>query len=81
MTVLLAALFSLLAKFLLKREPITEEFLPDTQSIPPCPRCGSHHTIKNASAHNGKPKCQCNDCGRQFVINQLSSQFFGRPNN
>ena len=69
MTVLLTVLFSLLAKFLLKREPTTEEFPPDTQSIPPCPRCGSYHTIKNGSVHNGKPKRQCNDCGRQFVLN------------
>jgi len=70
MTVLLTVVFSLLAKFLLKREPITEEFPPDTQSTPPCPRCGSYHTIKNGSAHNGKPKRQCNNCGSQFVINR-----------
>nr|CAO88697.1 unnamed protein product [Microcystis aeruginosa PCC 7806] len=35
----------------------------------PCPNCGSHHTIKNGSIHNGKPKRQCKECGRQFVIN------------
>jgi len=42
-----------------------------SQSIdsPPCPRCGSHHTIKNGSTHNAKPKRQCKDCGRQFVVN------------
>ena len=34
-----------------------------------CPKCGSYHTIKNGSTHNGKPKRQCKDCGRQFVIN------------
>lgn len=33
-----------------------------------CPRCGSPHTIKNGSVHNGKPKRQCKDCGRQFVV-------------
>ncbi|MEB3121614.1 MAG: IS1 family transposase, partial [Snowella sp.] len=33
-----------------------------------CPRCGSTHTIKNGSTHNGKPKNECKDCGRQFVI-------------
>lgn len=33
-----------------------------------CPSCGCHNTIKNGSIHNGKPKCQCKDCGRQFVI-------------
>jgi transposase-like protein len=34
-----------------------------------CPNCGSHHRIKNGSIHNGKPKRQCKECGRQFVIN------------
>ncbi|ARI82005.1 hypothetical protein BH695_2726 [Microcystis aeruginosa PCC 7806SL] len=34
-----------------------------------CPKCGSYHTIKNGSTHNGKPKRQCKECGRQFVIN------------
>jgi insertion element IS1 protein InsB len=69
MAVLLKTVFFLLAKFLFNHEPITEQFPPDTQSSPPCPRCGSHHTIMNGTIHNGKPKRQCNDCGRQFVIN------------
>lgn len=34
-----------------------------------CPTCGSEHLIKNGSVHNGKPKHQCKNCGRQFVIN------------
>ncbi len=34
-----------------------------------CPRCGSDNCVKNGSIHNGKPKFQCNDCGRQFVDN------------
>ncbi|REJ51618.1 MAG: IS1 family transposase [Microcystis aeruginosa DA14] len=34
-----------------------------------CPKCGSYHTIKNGSTHNGKPKRQCKECGRHFVIN------------
>ena len=34
-----------------------------------CPKCGSYHTIKNGSTHHGKPKRQCKECGRQFVIN------------
>ncbi len=34
-----------------------------------CPKCGSYHTIKNGSTHNGKPKRQCKDCGQPFVIN------------
>jgi transposase-like protein len=46
---------------------------PTSHSInldyPPCPKCGSYHSIKNGSTHNGKPKRQCKSCGRQFVIN------------
>ena len=38
-------------------------------SIFSCPKCGSCHTIKNGSTHNGKPKRQCKDCGQPFVIN------------
>jgi transposase-like protein len=69
MTVLLATIFSLLTKYLLKNEPTTEQSRTDTHAKLPCPRCGSHHTIKNGSTHNGKPKRQCKDCGRQFVVN------------
>ena len=69
MTALIAIVFSLLAKFLLKNEPTTEQCHPNTQSKPHCPSCGSHHTIKNGFTHNGKPKRQCKDCGRQFVVN------------
>lgn len=32
-----------------------------------CPKCSSNNCVKNGSVHNGKPKNQCNDCGRQFV--------------
>ena len=38
-----------------------------------CPSCDSDNVIKNGSIHNG-PKCQCNDCGRQFVINPQPNQ-------
>jgi IS1 family transposase/transposase-like protein len=34
-----------------------------------CPTCGSNNLIKNGSVHNGKPKHQCKNCGRQFVAN------------
>jgi DNA-directed RNA polymerase subunit RPC12/RpoP len=34
-----------------------------------CPRCGSTEIVKNGSVANGKPKCKCQDCGRQFVEN------------
>ncbi len=40
-----------------------------TKNLFRCPKCGSCHTIKNGSTHNGKPKRQGKDCGRQFVIN------------
>ena len=51
------------------QEQNSEQCTDDTDSKPPCPRCGSYHTIKNGSTHNGKPKRQCKDCGRQFVLN------------
>ena len=35
----------------------------------PCPHCGSIHTVKNGSIHNGKPKRHCKGCKRQFVVN------------
>ncbi len=38
-------------------------------SRPTCPRCHSHHTVKNGRIHNKKPKFQCQDCQRQFVEN------------
>jgi insertion element IS1 protein InsB len=34
-----------------------------------CPRCGSHHVIKNGHIHNGKAKFACKECRRQFVEN------------
>lgn len=34
-----------------------------------CPECDSQNIIKNGSIHNGKPKCLCKACGRQFVEN------------
>ncbi len=33
-----------------------------------CPDCGSNNCVRNGSIHNGKPKCECDDCGRQFVL-------------
>ncbi len=66
MTFLINIFFWLLSG-LLKYQSSTEQSTPFT-SIP-CPNCGSHPTIKNGSIHNGKPKRQCKECGRQFVIN------------
>jgi transposase-like protein len=76
MAALFTTVFFLLAKFLVNREPITEQFPLYTQSNLPCPRCGSHHTIMNGTIHNGKPKCQCNNCGHQFLINPTKQSVF-----
>ena len=54
---------------LLSHQLNAEKISHPTPAPPPCPSCGSHQTIKNGSTHNGKPKRQCKDCGRQFVIN------------
>lgn len=40
-----------------------------SESRPTCPRCHSHHTVKNGRIHHKKPKFQCQDCQRQFVGN------------
>lgn len=34
-----------------------------------CPRCGSHHIVKNGSIHNKKRKYKCQECNRQFIEN------------
>ena len=66
-------LFFAFSLFLANSLPLIEQNhsqSTDDQSVDslPCPRCGSHHTIKNGSTHNAKPKRQCKDCGRQFVL-------------
>ena len=33
-----------------------------------CPKCGSTEYIKNGSIR-GKPKRECKECGRQYVVN------------
>ena len=69
METILATIFFLMNQCQQNQERNSEQCTDDTDSKPPCPRCGSYHTIKNGSTHNGKPKCQCKDCGRQFVLN------------
>jgi IS1 family transposase/transposase-like protein len=54
---------------LLKYQSSTKYNYHPSSPVFPCPSCGSHHTIKNGSIHNGKPKRRCKECGRQFVIN------------
>ena len=69
MVTFLTNIFFWLVECLLSHQLNAEKISHPTPAPPPCPSCGSHHTIKNGSTHNGKPKRQCKDCGRQFVIN------------
>jgi insertion element IS1 protein InsB len=67
-----------LVNFLLKREH-QSEILPlstyqnETPPQPICPKCGSSHTVKNGSIHNGKKKYKCKDCGYQFIENPTNT--------
>ena len=47
----------------------TQLINPELEKNIPCPRGGSMHTVKQGSLHDGKPKRQCKDCNRQFVVN------------
>lgn len=69
MTPIFAIFFFLLTQLTVEQALLDTYYPLETNLEPACPRCGSHHTIKNGSTHNGKPKNQCKDCGRQFVIN------------
>ena len=69
MTNIFALLFFILTQLTVEQQ-LTEKYSPSkTNFKQPCTSCGSCHTIKNGSAHHGKPKNQCKDCGHQFVIN------------
>lgn len=69
MTPLFAIFFFWLTQLTVEQK-LAEQYLSQQTNLrPPCPCCGSYHTIKNGSTHNGKPKNECKDCGRQFVIN------------
>ncbi len=66
---ILALLFFFVIQLTVEQE-LAKKYCPSrTHLKQPCPSCGSLQTIKNGSSHNGKPKCQCNRCGRQFVLN------------
>jgi transposase-like protein len=69
MVSLLTNIFFLLVQCLLSHQLNREKTSHPTAALPPCPNCGSHHTIKNGSNHNGKPKRQYKECGQPFVIN------------
>ncbi|CCI20453.1 Similar to tr/Q6EVL0/Q6EVL0_MICAE ImeA protein (fragment) [Microcystis aeruginosa PCC 9807] len=68
MTFMINIFFWLLSG-LLKYQSSTEQSPPLVHLYSPVKRCGSHHRIKNGSIPKGKPKRQCKECGRQFVIN------------
>ena len=69
MTNIFAILFFVLTQLIVEQQ-LTEKYYPSKTNLKqPCPSCGSFQTIKNGSTHNGKSKCQCNQCGRQFVLN------------
>jgi len=69
MQILFTVIFLLISELAVSQKPVSEQFTDDTANKLPCPSCGSFHTIKNGSTHNGKSKSKCKDCGRQFVIN------------
>ncbi len=70
-TILAFLLYSfVLLLFKLTRESIElSQQICEEPSERVCPTCGSEHLIKNGSVHNGKPKCQWESCGHQFVVN------------
>ena len=69
MTKIFALLFFILAQLTVEQQ-LAEKYCPSKTNLKkPCPSCGSIQTIKNGSTHNGKSKCQCKECGRQFVLN------------
>ena len=69
MTPIFAILFFCLTQLAVEQQLAEKFYPPITHLGASCPRCGSYHTIKNSYTHNGKPKNECKDCGRQFVIN------------
>ncbi|MDB9409667.1 ISNCY family transposase, partial [Microcystis aeruginosa CS-558/01A06] len=46
-------IFFWLLSGLLKYQSSTEQSTPPSSPLFPCPKCGSYHTIKNGSTHNG----------------------------
>jgi insertion element IS1 protein InsB len=68
MQILLTTIFFLISKLAQNQKSRSEQFTDHTANKLPCPSCGSYHTIKNGSTHNGKPKSKCKDCGRQYAI-------------
>ena len=40
---------------------------PAPDAIPPCPRCGAAHVVRNGTLRSGSPNLLCRGCGRNFV--------------
>jgi transposase-like protein len=40
---------------------------PAPDPIPPCPRCGAAHVVRNGTLRSGSPNFLCRGCGRNFV--------------
>ena len=69
MNYFLTFLFFFINSLLNQNQVSAQPTYSEPEEFIPCPRCGSIHTVKNGSIHNGKPKYHCKDCKRQFVIN------------
>ncbi len=51
-------------------QQLAEKYCPSKTNLKrSCSSCGSLHSIKNGCTHNAKSKRQCNECGRQFLLN------------
>ncbi len=40
---------------------------PPRPPVPPRPRCGATHVVRNALTHSGTPAFRCRGCDRRFV--------------
>ena len=69
MNYFLAFVFLFINSLLNKNQVPAQPTHSESEEFIPCPRCGSVHTVKNGSIHNGKPKRHCKNCKRQFVVN------------
>jgi transposase-like protein len=39
----------------------------ESTAVPPCPRCGATHVVRNGPNAAGTPTFRCRPCGRRFV--------------
>jgi insertion element IS1 protein InsB len=44
-----------------------QDAAPARPPIPPCPRCGATHVVRNGLTHSGTPNYRCRGCDRRFV--------------